>query len=86
MSVPGEITILLHYWTTPTEYAADDELHRTSGFVQESLASFVAMGLLEKLREPNRHGGSYRATDALKVYIEAICAVNFPVQTWVIPQ
>lgn len=76
----------LHYWTTPTEYAEHDEAHRTSGAVREALADFVNGGMLVKRDMPNEYGGSYEATDALRVWVEALCNVRWPVQVWVIPK
>lgn len=85
MPSPLEITIGLHYWTTPTEYAAEDPDHQGSPAVTDMLRSFVKRGLLEKLPEPNEYGGTYRATDGMRVWVEALCAVPYPERIWVIP-
>lgn len=85
MASPLEIMIALHYWTTPCEYAADDERHRTSGAVTDILESYVRAGFLEKLPEANKYGGTFKSTDALGVWVDALCSIPFPVQKWVIP-
>lgn len=85
MASPLEITIGLHYWTTPTEYSADDDGHRNSQAVQTILVQFVNYGLLNRLSKPNQHGGSYEATDALRVWVDGLRAVPFPVKKWCLP-
>lgn len=85
MASPLKIMIGLHYWTTPTEYAAHDDSHRKSGAVREALADFVNGGLLVKRDKPNEYGGTYKPTDALGAWVEALCNVPWPVQVWVIP-
>jgi hypothetical protein len=82
---PGEIAIAIHYWTTPGEYSADNTAHRESPFARDVHESFVKRGLLRKLDEPNAYGATYASTEALGVYIDALCSVPFPVQQWVIP-
>lgn len=86
MASPLDIMIGLHYWTTPTEYAADDPQHQRSSGVRERLAWMVRAGFLERLEAPNQYGGSYKATEGLGVWVEALCAVPYPMQQWVIPK
>ena len=85
MASPLEIGIALHYWTTPTEYDDGEGEHFWSPAVQDILSRFVSSGYLIHLDKPNEYGGTYKATDALHIYVDAICAVPFPVQTWIIP-
>jgi hypothetical protein len=77
---PLEIQIGLHYWTKPGVYAADDERHSGSSAVREIKKSMIAAGLLAP-GDPD----DVKATDALGVWVEAICAVPWPVKIWVIP-
>ena len=85
MASPLEIKIGLHYWTVATEYSWEDEMHRNSPATRNILGWFVRDGLLEKLPVPTEYGATYKATEALGVWVEALCAVPFPVQQWVIP-
>lgn len=84
MASPLEIQMALHFWTSPTKYAEHEPDHRTSGAVKAILAWYVRDGLLEPTA-PNDYGEIYKATEALGVWVEALCAVPFPVQKWVIP-
>ena len=85
MASPLEIMIGLHYWTTPTEYDRGDSEHWQSQAVQATLATFVERGLLERLEARNQYGGSYEGTEALGVWVEALCNIPMPVQKWIIP-
>lgn len=85
MASPLEIQIALHFWTTPTKYAEHEPEHRGSGGVKNALARFERDGLLEPIL-PNGYGEVYNATAALGIWIDALCAVPFPVQIWVVPQ
>jgi hypothetical protein len=85
MASPLAIAIGLHYWTTPTEYAADDENHRESPAVKEIIAEYVAAGLLVKRKTPSSYGATYEGTEGLRVYVEALCAIWWPQQIWQIP-
>lgn len=76
----------LHYWTSLTEYGADNPNHANSSVVQDLLKDFVNGGLLRKLDKPNEHGSTYERTDALEVWVKALCNVPWPVQAWVIPE
>lgn len=84
MASPLEIQMALHFWTRPTAYAEHEPEHRNSGAVKNILAWYVRDGLLEKI-PANEHGETYKATDALGVWVEALCSVPFPIQKWVIP-
>ena len=84
MASPLEIQMALHFWTRPTKYAEHEPEHRNSRAVQAILVDFVRRGLLLQTLT-NHHGEIYEATEALGVWTEALCAVPFPVQKWVIP-
>lgn len=84
MANPLEIQMALHFWTRPTAYAEHEPEHRNSGAVKAILAWYVRDGFLEVI-PVNEHGETYRATEALGVWVKALCAVPFPVQKWVIP-
>lgn len=86
MASPLKIMIGLHYWTSPTDYSADDLIHQQCEVVRDALADFVNGGLLQKLDTPNRYGGRYKATDALGVWVDSLCRVRWPVQVWVVPK
>ena len=80
---PLEIEILIHYYCSPTEYR-DGDLGAPA--VRDAMREFVTLGLINVLPEPNEHGARYRGnSDALKPYVEALCAIPLPVQRWVLP-
>lgn len=85
MASPLKIMIGLHYWTTPTEYSAHDDAHRNSEAVLDAVCDFVKGGLLKPRDKKSEYGSSYEATEALGVWVEALCGVRWPVQVWVIP-
>lgn len=85
MASPLAIAIGIHYWTTPTEYAADDVQHQESQAVQSILREYVDAGLLVKRKVPSEYGSTYEGTDGLRVYIEALCAIWWPRRVWQIP-
>lgn len=86
MASPLMIQIGLHYWVSPTPYAQYDQAHASSPAVRDAMRSFVNGGLLRKLEKPNEYGGRYEATDALRVWVEGLTSVHWPVQVWVIPK
>jgi len=82
MSSPLEICIALHYWTTVGDYSPDNVEHANSSSVKDCLRRMKACGLLSS---PGRDGANFGSTEALGVYVEALCKVNWPVMKWVIP-
>src|ERR1043166_2130044 len=86
MASPLKIMIGLHYWTTPTEYSADNLDHWESEGVQDAIADFVNAGMLKKREGRSQYGSSYEGTDALRAWVEALCNVRWPVQVWVVPR
>jgi hypothetical protein len=85
MASPLKILIGLHYWTTPTPYAEHEPDHASSPAVQEAVQDFIKGGLLVERSVPSEYGSKYEATDALRVWVEALCNVRWPVQVWVVP-
>jgi hypothetical protein len=83
MATPLKISIGLWYYCR----AGDFGMHGADNFnapaVQEALQDFVNGGLLGK--SPPGCEAKYFGTDALRVWVEALCDVRWPVQTWVIP-
>jgi hypothetical protein len=83
MSSPLEIKIAMHYWALVGDYEDGKGEHWNSPAVQSILGSFVHDGLLK--RAGNEVMEKYQRTDALGVWVDAICAVPKPVQMWIIP-
>lgn len=96
---PLSITILLHYYTTPGDYAAlVDEAHGSSPAVYNCLTSFVEAGLLScrfgdvswaaRLRKSERDSAEtqcFQITEKGRAMVAHICAVQVPVCKWVQP-
>lgn len=80
---PLEIDILLHYHAHTDEYP-----DRSSPAQREAFCKFVRDGFLT-MDDNNLPGNylmaTYSPTEKLHVYIDALCRVPSPVQTWVIP-
>lgn len=87
MTCPLEIMIGLHYWTTPGPYAANEPSHANSPAVCEICRNFIERGLLvEGLSDrAKKYGAAYESTEALGVWVNALCDVPFPIQKWIIP-
>lgn len=82
MVTPLHIQIAMHYHCHPGQY----EMVTTNETRRQYAEDLVRAGLLRK--EGCLTSGpivGYAATDGLRVWIEAICSVPFPVQQWVIP-
>jgi hypothetical protein len=78
---PLEIAIALHYYWSPAPYngPVDDCLFSAT------IDKLLRAGLLRELDEPNQDGSRYERTEGLICYCEALCAMPFPVQRWVMP-
>lgn len=85
MASPLKIMIGLHYWTTPTPYAEHDPGHANSPAVRDAVQDFINAGMLVERETPGEYGSKYEATDAMRVWVEALCSVRWPVQVWVVP-
>jgi len=86
MVTPLHIEIAMHYHCRTGQY----EMVTTNETRHGHAEDLVRAGLLKRLMscpgtgiDPGHIG--YFKTDALAVWIEAICSVPFPVQQWVIP-
>jgi hypothetical protein len=82
MFSPLEIKIALHYCCHPDDYDGGRGEHWGSAPVQAIMKDFLAAGLL---KNSDDDGVMYTRTDALGVWVDAICSVPRPVQKWVIP-
>jgi len=84
MASPLKINIALWYQCRPGDYGKDaGDYNFKAPAVQDALLDFVNGGLLGK--NPAGCEAEFYATEALKVWVEALCSVPWPVQTWVIP-
>jgi hypothetical protein len=79
MATPLYIDIGLHYYTRAGEF---DPQRMSAPAVKDALAAFVAHGMLERLDKPDEFGATYKPTDGLTVWCEALCKVNWPVRVW----
>lgn len=66
-------------------YAEHEPFHRDSSAVKAIFSGYVKDGLLTAIA-PNEYGEVYKATEALGVWVAALCSVPFPVQRWIIPE
>jgi len=84
---PLEIEIALHYHYSPLDYhrivdMSHDEVENETDCVCEAIRKLLAAGYIIRSKESGRlYQGVYEATS---VYVEALCNVSLPVNTWVI--
>jgi hypothetical protein len=94
------INMLLHYYASPTDYAAwaDDSnpAHARSPAVHEAMDCFVKEGLLKSkfgdvswsidqaIRE-GKESPFFSITDRGRAMVEHLCAVQIPICKWVQP-
>lgn len=81
---PLTIMVALHYWTTPGEYSEHDQGHAKSPAVGEAVKRLIEAGLL--MRSKSLHRAPWETTPAMRVWVEGLCNVPFPVQQWVLPK
>lgn len=74
---PCDIEILLHYWCYPVPHPRAD-----APAVQESIQRFIDAGIFVRC---DHAASGINGTEACRVLVEALCAVPFPVQRWVMP-
>ena len=79
---PLEIDILIHYYTTPTEYREGDDFPIRG----ETMQRLIELGLLTQRDKPSKYGATLEATEKCAALIEAWCNTPLPVQVWVIPE
>jgi hypothetical protein len=85
MATPLMINIAIWYVARPADYGkgnGDNNFHAAG--VQEILKDFVDGGLLEKSKRTDIDQ-EYLATDAMRLWVSALCRVPWPIQKWVIP-
>ena len=84
---PLAITIALHYWAHRERYAWREPEHAGSIAVAEIKEALVKHGLLRSLpSRPDHTSADYEPVeDGMSVYVDALCAVPWPVKKWVIP-
>jgi hypothetical protein len=88
MASPLMISIGLHYWTSPGDYAENDPEHANSPAVRDCIDFMLDAGMLRPNDDTDkgRRPAKYRATDALKAWVlDGLCEVPFPERTWIIP-
>jgi hypothetical protein len=73
---PYELSILLHYYTCPTDWEEMD-----APAWRETILKLTELGLLE---EDKTNEACYRHTEKLVAHIEHILCLPLPVQKWVI--
>jgi hypothetical protein len=84
MSTPLQIAIALHYWTRADDYGlgnGDDNFNASA--VRDQRSEMCAYQLIEA-NEPGAIP-RYKAGPALECYINALCALPWPEQKWVMP-
>jgi hypothetical protein len=85
MATPLMISIGLWYHCRPGDYGkGSGDNNWNAPAVKEAIQDFVAGGLLAK--SPDGCEAEYYPTDALRVWVSALCGVPWPVQEWVIPK
>ena len=72
---PFDVEILLHYYGSSTEHRNADSPAGIS-----ALSDFVQKGLIIK----RANGTHYGNMDALKPYVDALCAIPLPKQKWTV--
>lgn len=86
MSSPLEISIALWYFTRPGDYGhGTGDRNFNAPAVQETFARFVGAGLLKRHEPSTDLPQHYIGTEGLRVYVEALCALPWPEQRWVMP-
>lgn len=84
MASPLMIDIAIWYHCRVGDYGkGNGDNNFDAPAVRDLLRDFVLGGLLAK--SPERSEQEYYATEALHVYVRALCNVPWPVQMWVIP-
>jgi hypothetical protein len=84
MATPLKIEIGLWYHCRPGDYGKNSgDNNFMAPAVQDAIQDFINGGLLA--RSPAGCEAQYFGTDALKVWVDGLCSVRWPVQQWVIP-
>lgn len=77
---PLMIDMLLHYYTTPTEYRDGD---LSAPAVREAIEWFKDNGMLEVVMGKS---ATYGVTPKAVAWIEHVCSLPLPKQVWVMPE
>lgn len=83
---PLEIKIALHYYAHPYDYENGEGNHWDAPATRAAIKALLEHKLLSIRPMSSDEGWVYTRGPALNVYVEALCAVPWPVQTWVIPK
>lgn len=73
---PFLLGICLHYYYSPEQHPS---ARQDGQMVVEAFQQLKVRGLLREI------DCGYAGTEALKVYVDALCSVPLPVTRWVIP-
>lgn len=79
---PLEISILLHYYCSGTDFRDGDF---SAPAVREAIDRFKENGSLQLSTDDDNMQSILVRTDKTCVYVEALCAVPEAVQRWIIP-
>lgn len=82
MATPIEIEIALHYYYHVGDFREGDF---SAPAVRDTLFKFEQFGLLDRTEHPGADR-RYGRTEALEIYVNALCSVGYPVKTWVMPE
>jgi hypothetical protein len=81
---PLERSILTHYWTTPSPWKNGSE--NWSDEDRRIVDKLIVLRLLR--HEEGEHGHHHLVAndDAVRVYMDALAAVPYPILKWVMPR
>ena len=81
MMSPAEIEIALHFFYSPAEYP------KPSPVSLRTEQALLDAGMIEAAPAEDRGPGMspYRATEGLRLYVEALGAVPWPAKVWRMP-
>jgi hypothetical protein len=86
MATPLEIDIALWYCTRAGDYGAQTgDYNFLAPGVQDAFQRMVDAGLLKKHVPNSDLPQHFHNTEGLLVYVEALCAIPWPEQRWVVP-
>lgn len=79
---PLEISILIHYHCSPTDFRDGDF---SAPAVRQAINEFKQTGFIKAAEPSDNVAAAYIGTDKCGVYVQALCAVPEPIQKWVVP-
>jgi hypothetical protein len=80
---PLEISILLHYHTSKTDYRGGDF---DAPAVREAINNFIGNGVLVERVVGAIGDGTYEMTERGIVWVKHICSIPLPEQRWEMPK